>query len=156
MKYLLPEVYEKAVFPDFEEDLRRWLESCENYCDDLLRNKNRFPKVFLREYEKKYFHDNVFESLKIHRKELKTRYAYDIEMCLLEYADNNIRHQLLFKNVEHVKMDLNLISAGNADWIYGEFLPVDEKRLSLEVFLFGDSSLYFDFSRLHYKKEKLK
>ena len=40
------------------------------------------------------------------------------------------------------------------DWIYCEILPVDEKRTSLEV-EFPDDTVYFEFSRMHYKKTKL-
>lgn len=77
-------------------------------------------------------------------------------MHLLDYYNKNIMHNMVFLNVINFKSNLNFNApAGNFDWMYCEMLPVDEKRLSLEIALFDDSMLYFEFSKMRYKKVKL-
>ena len=74
-------------------------------------------------------------------------------MELTDYHEENVVHQLIFSDIKILKTNMIFGGcAGSFDWLYCEFLAIDKKRLSLEVILFGDSFLYVDFSKLHYKK----
>lgn len=80
------------------------------------------------------------------------RCRYDLTLHLLDYYKENVEHILLFQDADNLRTNMNFNFAGHCDWIYNEFLAVDDKRLSFEVVLFSDSFLYCEFSRLRYKK----
>lgn len=157
MKYLKYDIYEKVCsMNQMERDLyaEEWNVCCEEYSKIFEQIAHRLPKAFLKEFNKYHMHDNIVQSILIKREVLKKGYRYDLHMKLLDYYDKRIMHSLVFKNIKNLKVDFDFVFAGNCDWIYCEILPVDEMRLSLEVFLFSGSMLYFEFSRLHYKKMK--
>lgn len=151
MQYLLKDIYSKAL--DSEEYQKKWLECNNTYNEVYCQNKHRLPKAFIIEYEKKLFHDSVIEHFQITRKLLNRGSVYDIEIHLSEHAEPNIKHVLIFKDVDHIMTDLIFRFNGHADWLYAEILPVSENQMSLEILLFSDSSIYFKFSKLKYRKE---
>ena len=117
----------------------------------------RLPKSFVAEYEKRNFHDHIIDFFALKHRALNRGEKYDFELQLMDYTDNRIHHYLTFVDVTVLKCDMDFTAfAGYHDWYYSEILPVDDKRFSLEVRLFDESSLYIEFNRLRYKKKKEK
>lgn len=146
MKYLKQELYEKAVYGD---EFDKWDEMYQISLAELEKISSRLPKLFLKEFYKYHFHDNLLISLTIER----VGYRHALKMELSEYHDERIIHSLEFTDVSNFKSSLELRNM-REDWIYCEILPVDEKRTSLEI-AFPDDMMYFEFSKMHYKKIKL-
>ena len=155
MKYLNQNVpiEDYVQSPDVYD--RQWEEQNRQYEQAFREISHRFPKRFLKEYYKYFMHDYIVKDMALERRELKTRYCYDLTIRLLDYYDKDIEHILLFQNVDNLRTNMTFHFAGNCDWIYNEFLAVDDKRLSFEVLLFSDSVLYCEFSKLRYKKIRL-
>lgn len=151
MKYMDIDLYSKTCKIDNNEEYEKLFnEKCEEYLIEFNKISNRLPIGFLKEYEQNGLHDMKIISLQIVRKELKKRFRYDLQMILLDYK--NSKHIIDFVDVKNVKTNMNFSSsAGLADWIYCEILAAGDKRLSIEVLLFSDSTLYFDFVKMHYK-----
>ena len=155
MKYLHRDLSEKVCSIDGELFESEWNEQCEKFLNEFNKLSNRLPKEFLVEFRKKHFHDNTINSILIERVPLKTKKHYTLKMELQDYYDKNVVHCLTFTDVKDVKSDLSFgVFAGSCDWKYCEILAVDKKRLSLEVLLFSESTLYFEFSKLCYEKIK--
>ncbi len=149
MKYLKPELYEKVCYSENSEYYDKWNEMYQTSLTELEKISSRLPKLFLKEFNKYHFHDNTMLSLSIQR----VNYHYVLKMELLDSHDKKIIHNLVFTDVRNFKSNMDL-GVSWEDWIYCEILPVDEKRTSLEV-EFPDDTVYFEFSRMHYKKTKL-
>jgi len=153
MKYLTYELSDKASSFDGEEYEAEWNEQYKKFLDEFNQLSKRLPKSFLTEFKKKHFHDNIINLLSIEKIKVKRGYEYLLTMNLLDYHDEKLIHNLVFSNVKNFKSDLSFGAfAGSCDWLYCEILAVNEKRLYLEVALFSDSYLYFEFSKLRYKK----
>ncbi len=155
MKYLRQNIpiEEYVQSPDVYD--RQWEEQNRQYEQAFSEISHRFPKTFLKEYYKHFMHDYIVKDIALERRELKTRYCYDLLIRLLDYYDKNIEHILLFQNVDNLRTNMTFSFAGNCDWIYNEFLAISDRRLSFEVVLFSDSVLYCEFSRLRYRKIRL-
>lgn len=152
MKYLKPELCEKACF--YDEYEAEWNERNRLFLEEFQTILSRLPKRFIQEFNKYHFHDNELRKMYIEKKLLTREYKYFLYMDLIDYRDSSVHHLLTFEDIKNLKTDLVLSDGGNSDWIYCEILPVNNKYLSLEVFLFGDSSMYFEFTKLRYKKIK--
>ena len=154
MKYLKYELYEKACSPyNVEEDEEEWAVQYRKFMQEFSQISDRLPKLFLKEFGKKHFHDNILNFISIEKIEIKKGYKYLLTMNLLDSCDDSITHNLVFSDVKRFKSELDFtFFAGSSDWLYCEILPVDERRLSLEVILFDDSVIYFDFAKLRYRK----
>lgn len=154
MRYLDFSLYEKlcCTHPE-KDDEDKWNRAYKKYSEHFHSISNRFPKSFLKEFQKYQFHDNIIDSITIAKKPLKTKCQYDICIRLIDYHKKEVIHQLRFTNVRNMKTNMLFEGcAGSFDWLYSEFLEVNENRLSFEVILFEDSSLYLEFAQLYYKK----
>lgn len=152
MKYLNIEVI--ANDPSYDEWDRRY----DLWMQEFATIQDKFPKRFLKEFSKNHFHDNIIDSLFIEKiKTKRNGYKYHLNMKLLDHDDKRFVHDLIFFDVRNFKSDLLFDgSTGVCDWLYCEILPVGEKRFSFEIELFGNnSSIYFDFSKMRYKKIKV-
>lgn len=149
MKYLDKNIYEKACYSGDELYNEKWQNCLASYYKVFEENRYRLPVEFLKEYEKSDFHDNILHCFSIHRRALKNNTVFDIEMHILDYENREKKHILLFKEVDNIRFDSN--TAVDCEWLYAEILPIDGKRMSLEI-KFVSSDLYFEFSKLRYKK----
>lgn len=152
MKYLTQNVSIEEYIKNPDVYDREWNEQNRQYAQAFSEIAHRFPKAFLKEYYKYFMHDYIVKDIVLERVELKTRCRYDLTLHLLDYYKENVEHILLFQDADNLRTNMNFNFAGHCDWIYNEFLAVDDKRLSFEVVLFSDSFLYCEFSRLRYKK----
>lgn len=153
MKYLKYKLYEKVCSVDGEKYEGEWEEQYNKFLNEFNQLSDRLPKLFLTEFKKHHFHDNILNFISIEKIKIKKGYKYFLTMNLLDYHDENLVHNLVFSDVKNFSSNLNFGSfAGNCDWLYCEILAIDEKRLSLEVILFDDSVIYLDFSKLRYRK----
>lgn len=157
MKYLKQNVpiEEYIQSPDVYD--KQWEEQNQQYAQAFDEISYRFPKTFLQEYYKYFMHDYIIKDIALERRELKTRYCYDLTLYLLDdyVGDENIEHILTLRNVDNLRTNISFNFGGNCSWFYNEFLAVDDKHLSFEVALSNDSVLYCEFSKLRYKKIRL-
>ena len=153
MRYLMYTLYEKACDPCETVTQEKWDLQYKRWKEALKECQSRFPKRFLKEYSKNDFHDNVIESVKITRQQSSQKKKYFLERVVRDNYTINTQHVLVFEDVKniHSTIEFNCFS-GCCDWIYAEFLPIDEKHLSFEVILFSNSVLYFEFKKMHYQK----
>lgn len=154
MKYLTQNVSIEEYIKNRDVYAREWEEQNRQYDQAFSEIAHRFPKAFLKEYYKYFMHDYIVKDIVLERRELKTRYCYDLTFYLLDYyvGDENIKHILTLRSVNNLRTNISFSFGGNCSWVYNEFLAVDDKRLSFEVALTDDSFLYCEFSRLRYKK----
>ena len=151
MKYLNNDIYQKACFPGGKENEEKWHELYNQYLQEFNKTSSRLPKTFLKEFEKQHMHDYIVKNILIIRKELKSKFHYDLTLCLTRYNHIN-DHLLKFTNVKKLKGSLFTNYTNSFyDWIHSEILAVDEKRMSIEILFNKEDKLYFEFSRLHYK-----
>ena len=152
MKYLNIEVI--ANDPSYYEWDRRY----DLWMQEFATIQDKFPKRFLKEFGKNHFHDNIIDAISLNRIVTKKGASkYHLNMKLLDHDDKRFVHDLDFFDVRKFKPDL-LFDGGTGvcDWLYCEILPAGEGRFSLEINLFGnDSSIYFDFSKMRYKKIRI-
>lgn len=152
MKFLLEDLYFLTTDPNLDQFDDLWNVQVTKYLQAFKALYPRLPKRFVQNYLKTHFHDFVILSCCIKRVLRGSSFRYDLIMDLQEYANENV-HQLHFQNVSMLKSNLCFqVFCGTCDWIFAEFLPVDDQKMSLEVVLFSDSKLYFEFTKLKYKK----
>ena len=123
------------------------------YWDEFEKNVSRFPKNFCKAYKKHGFHDNTISKLSVVKRDLKPPIKYNIELYLIDYYNENIIHSIILYNVRCLKGDIDFIDALEIHWQESEFLPINDKIISLEVNLFK-SNFYIEFERLIYKQIK--
>ena len=149
MKYLNIEVF--STGPTRKEWDRRY----DQWMEEFATIREKFPKRFLKEFDKYHFHDNIINSLTIEKmKPPKSGCKYHLNIKLLDYEDRRYIHDMDFYDVLNFRSDLNFEGiVGVCDWLYSEILPVGKNRFSWEVRLFGDDHfIYFDFAKMRYKK----
>ena len=149
MKYLKYDLYEKASAPGGKIYEAQWNDQLTQYYAEFNSFAYRLPKRFVKEMNEHDMHDCTVKNILIERKKWK---KYDVEIHLTDYSDDNIEHMIKLINVNVFKSDLDFRMSGISDWIYCELLAIDDKRMSLEVILFDESSIYCEFSKLQYKK----
>ena len=153
MHYLMYTLYERACDPDETMAQEKWNLQYKRWKKVLNESQSRFPKRFLKEYSKNDFHDNVIESVKITRQQNSKKFKYFLEIVVRDNHIKNTQHILVFEDVKNIHSTIEFdCFSGCCDWIYAEFLPIDEKYLSFEVILFSNSVLYFEFKKMHYQK----
>ena len=150
MKYLTDELSHKVCLPGGEIYEPEWNRQIQKMLDELEKISSRLPKRFLKEFKKKHFHDNIISNIGIEMADMSGK--YNVIMRVIDHIDPNVEYILIFHKVENLKSELKLGDYGGAvDWLYCEILLINQKRLSFEVAL-PDSFLYFEFSKLQYKK----
>ena len=74
-------------------------------------------------------------------------------MHFQDYWDDDVTHVLKFKEFKNFKTEFNYgNNYANDSWNYCEILPVDEKFLSIEIYLSSGTAIYLEFDKLQYKK----
>ena len=155
MKYLIQNLSAEEYMKSPDKYDEEWNQQYKQYMEEFNKIIDRFPKSFITEYNKYHMHDYIIKNISLERKVLKTKFKYELSIHLIDYYNEQFEHVLTFMDVDHIKANLVFDFAGNSDWIYNEFLALDDKRLSFEVALFSDSVLYCEFSKLRYKKIRL-
>lgn len=170
MKYLTYELYEKVANSIYlngkehedDENVKRaktieaeWNKRYSLYLEEFYKLSTRFPKNFLREYNKDLMHDSIVYDIKIERRKRGKQYRYDMTIMLLDYNNDTIVHAITFFDISCLNCNLSLGHQGDSYWLYNEFLSVNDSRLSFEVAILDGSTLYCEFSKLRYKKIRL-
>lgn len=155
MKYLNNDLYDKVCSIDGECYEQEWNNCVKAYIKELELNANRLPKRFLKEYYKSHMHDYEVVQISFDRVELKSRYKYNVSIKLL-HNYRKIEHILICKDVKYFKSDMDNADFRSYDLLYSEILVVNEKLMSFEVELSENSSFKLIFSKLAYRKNKLK
>jgi len=82
------------------------------------------PKRFLKEFSKRHFHDYKIKSFSIEKRQLKSRFVYDLILILTDPLNSLKEHTLIFKNVKNIKSQFDIGEYPiNLDWLYSEILP---------------------------------
>ena len=154
MRYLMYTLYERTCDPYDTRAGEEWNLQYKRWKEVLNESQSRFPKRFLKEYNKNDFHDNVIESVKITLQQNSKKVKYCLEMVVRDNYAKNTQHILVFEDIKNIRSTIEFdCFSGCCDWIYAEFLPIDEKYLSFEVILFSNSMLYFEFKKMHYTRQ---
>lgn len=170
MKYLDYELYERISnslllnddqaendenMKKAKNDEKEWDKQCHLYLEEFWKLSARFPKNFLKEYNKHLLHDSIVHDIHLERKRQKKQYRYDMHIKLLDYYDDTIEHVITFLDVSCLKTNLLFCHQGDSYWLYNEFLAIDNNRLSFEVRILDNSVLYCEFSKLRYQKVQI-
>ena len=153
MKYLDARLYNKLCSTGGDEYQREWDSRHDQYISELKKFDTCLPKRFLAEYYKTELHDNIIFSINLRMERLKLRCKYILDIELIDYHDKMIHHKLSFKDIDKFSSNICISSfSGYCDWLYSEILQVDHSKLSMEILLFDDSVLSFEFRKMSYKK----
>jgi len=129
-----------------------WDEQYREFLKEFELVIPRLPKTFIKEFKKHHLHDSIINHILIQKINLKRSFRYNFLIEMRDYYNKSTKHTLEFTNVDNIRSNMMFDFAGVCDWLFCEILPVNGKRLSFEVMLFDNSFIYFEFSKLKYRK----
>jgi len=151
MKYLSFEICQD---PECSMDWRNLYDAWFKEYTELV--VPRMPKRFVKAFEEEHFHDNSIDKIHLEEGHIGRKYVHNMKMVLTDGYKPRVIHYLTLEDISHYKAYMDFQLPGGCDWLYCEWLPVGDKRMSLEVGLSDGYSFYVEFSKLKYRQEKKK
>jgi len=139
--------------PDIQSN--QWREQYDRWMCEFESIAGRLPKLFLKAFAKHHFHDNIIESIEVRKVARGAGHKYNLTICMEDYHDNSVRHHLVFQDIPGFAANISFAGGGCCDWQHCEILPINERRMSFELMAFSEGTLYFEFSKLKYKRERI-
>ena len=144
MKYLYFDNDDTESYVHNEEVVSKFFKRYDEYLKEFDEISEAFPKLFLREYKKCYFHDYSIQSFDL----IHTKHGFEI--CLRFLNENNETIQITYHNVKLFSSQLNWNY--RSDILYVEILKYDDKCFSQELSISSNETLYIIFKSLSFKK----
>ena len=143
MKYLFENEYHYLDKELYEKECQDFLLRYDQYLSEFEKISSFFPKQFVKEYARRYFHDYDFVSIKIeHQKK-----GLDVVLVLQTEKSEQIRITLqdaVFVQNQLTWEDVNSV-------LYVELLPLDNSLFSLELSLCPDEKIIVWFHSILYQ-----
>ena len=129
-----------------------WDENLKEYWNQFAKYKNRLPARFAKEYSKHGLHDCIIKSINFIAVPTKRRNNSNIEITIDNYYDND---KFIIRYIGVTKYIANINIIDNVDdyiFLYSEILPVDDKKMSHEIFFLDENKVYIEFKKIEFKK----
>lgn len=145
MKYITYDICNYEWNDDVGEE--RFSEAMDKSYKEYVSIYNRLPKAFNKLYQERHFHDYNIKKLWLEKKEHKKYDCFDYNMILEHMGKSWCIH---YHNVKKLTVNLSLKDYCEfGDYLYGEILPVDDKTISHEFYVYDIyNSIYIAFKSL--------
>jgi hypothetical protein len=127
-----------------------WSKQLSDWYEEFGRIKYKLPKRFVKEFEKRAFHDyNMFNFS--FSPSVNSRYKKDFSMFIKHPVEKSETHIVKLNGVEKLLLDGEFTYGFAQDWLYCEILTIKKNKFSIEI-QFSNATLYAEFSKMSYKK----
>lgn len=142
MKYITYDICNYEWNDDVGE--AKFSEAMEKAQNEYESIYNRLPEDFNKLYQERHFHDYYIKKLWLEKKKHEN---FDYNMILEHMGKSWCIH---YHNVKKLTVNLSLKDYCEfGDYLYGEILPVDDKTISHEFYVYDIcNSIYISFESI--------